>query len=304
MPAALILEQAKAALWLLCHHGGVGSKSRKGFGSFRDPADLAGHSLPAILEHAAEFRKVCGLPQGPFDANKAQSPTWSQQLPCADIMTEWKNCWWALDQVGDVVQRFAQQLKHDRSKKGLGLPRNVKPPLKGTFPAGGPAEKTGRHAAPVWFHMGMDEQSKNLIVRVTAFPARHLPDLQSSTTLLTRLVAHIRAELPNRIQVHRNKGPFPPSYPPAPVGSTTALSPVGTPITALPKPGASVLVTIVPDPRNRGRLFAQLKAGALVGTVLNPNDVPEASKLIGTEITLEVASISTDGKQIAYRWPR
>ncbi len=33
MPAEQALDQARAALWLLCHFGGVGSKSRKGFGS-------------------------------------------------------------------------------------------------------------------------------------------------------------------------------------------------------------------------------------------------------------------------------
>ena len=33
---AVILQQAKAALWLLTHLGGVGSKSRKGFGSLAD----------------------------------------------------------------------------------------------------------------------------------------------------------------------------------------------------------------------------------------------------------------------------
>jgi hypothetical protein len=31
--ASHILAQAEAALWLLCHFGGIGSRSRKGFGS-------------------------------------------------------------------------------------------------------------------------------------------------------------------------------------------------------------------------------------------------------------------------------
>ena len=41
VPANEVLRQGEAALWLLCRYGGIGSKSRKGFGSFAD-VDITG----------------------------------------------------------------------------------------------------------------------------------------------------------------------------------------------------------------------------------------------------------------------
>ena len=55
----LLLQQAQSALWLLCHFGGIGSKSRKGFGSLAIPGELDGWTLERCKQSAGEFRQ-CG----------------------------------------------------------------------------------------------------------------------------------------------------------------------------------------------------------------------------------------------------
>jgi len=55
MTVQQVLEQAQAALWLLCHFGGVGSKAGKGFGSL-STTDLSGWSLDQVKQHAANLR--------------------------------------------------------------------------------------------------------------------------------------------------------------------------------------------------------------------------------------------------------
>lgn len=54
---SLVLDQAKAALALLCRFGGVGSKSRNGFGSFADPTEP--FALDDVKATAKAFRVAC-----------------------------------------------------------------------------------------------------------------------------------------------------------------------------------------------------------------------------------------------------
>src|SRR5262249_44489850 len=120
----------------------------------------------------------------------------------------WSNYWLALDQVGDAVQRFAQQRKHQVEKKGLGLPRNIPNP-RGTFQKG--KHVNDRHASPVHFHFGRDSQG--LVMRVLAFPAAELPDLGASTLLLNDLLAHLKESLPARFHQYAALGQRPPVNP-------------------------------------------------------------------------------------------
>jgi CRISPR-associated protein Cmr6 len=302
LSAQQVLEQAQAALWLLCHFGGVGSKARKGFGSFKDPAELSALNLEKCTELAAAFRKDCRLENKPFDANLAESPAWAQQIPFADIPTNWTNYWVALDQLGDAVQRFAQAMKHDLEKKGLGLPRNVKPPTKNSFKPGAPVAKSGRHSGPVWFHLAADA-SATLRVRVTVFPARQLPDLTKSRALLQRLLTHLDADLKARVAVHGGKKSLPAANATSPtpqVGAALSQATAG----GKPKANDRVAAVIVEDPKKKDRIFARHIASGLVGPIQNSPDMPASSRALGQEVTLIVASLSFDGKQIAFRWPK
>jgi CRISPR-associated protein Cmr6 len=211
--AQAILEQAKAALWLLCQFGGVGSKSRRGFGCFVDLAESAGLDLERCRQIAECYRQACGLGGSTFQADRAESPSVQQILPFSDIQTFWKNYWMALDQIGDVAQRFAQEWSHNVQKKALGLPRNVRPPLRGgTFQPGSSVQRTGRHAAPVFYHLARG-QDGNFVVRIAAFPAPQLPDLRTSQTFLQMLLAHFQNTLDQRVVQYRGKGPMPPVNP-------------------------------------------------------------------------------------------
>jgi CRISPR-associated protein (TIGR03986 family) len=79
--------------------------------------------------------------------------------------------------------------------------------------------------------------------------------------------------------------------PPRPVVLTTLLS-----------NGQTVDAVVVADPKAKGRLFARHELTGLVGNVLNPGDVPTEQRQVGQRISLRVHSISTNGKQVAFRW--
>jgi hypothetical protein len=59
----------------------------------------------------------------------------------------------------------------------------------------------------------------------------------------------------------------------------------------------------VADPKGQGRLFARHEASNLVGPIQNAQDLPEDRRHLDTRLVLIVASISSDGKQIQFRYP-
>ena len=118
MTAAVLLEQAEASLWLLCHFGGVGAKSRKGFGCFATPAGLQ-LDLQQCQDAAARFRQARKVPSRL--AQQPESPALESLLPSVEIETPWSNSWFALDRVGMAAQLFAKEHKHNLEKKGAGV---------------------------------------------------------------------------------------------------------------------------------------------------------------------------------------
>ena len=192
-----IIDQAEAALWLLCHFGGVGSKGRKGFGSFNDLGNTGISSFKDCQKRADKFRENCGLCN---QSGKAESPALENMTSC-DIATSCSNPWTALDQLGYAAQGFAQKYAHRAEKKALGLPRRIhgpqdkpmrhqskkthKPPLKLS------ANGISRHAAPVHYHLA-ESDSGNLILRITAFPAHRLPDCKTSKKILDELLTFVK----------------------------------------------------------------------------------------------------------------
>jgi len=71
----------------------------------------------------------------------------------------------------------------------------------------------------------------------------------------------------------------------------------------LPKTQETVEGEIVPDPKGKGRLFARLEESGLVGPIQKPEDVPEQERQPGTKLSLIVATISIDGRQIQFLYP-
>ncbi|WP_347244128.1 type III-B CRISPR module RAMP protein Cmr6, partial [Thermogutta sp.] len=168
-----LLPQAQAALWLLCYYGGVGSKSRKGFGCFDVPAELSRSNwkLEKCKEVAAEFRKACRLSR----QEGCHAPTLETMIAGKELRVPWKNVWWVLDAIGAAAQAFAQQYARNPQKLALGLPRNVRAAnVPGQFKPGEHVAETGRHASPLIFHVG--RQNGHYVVRCVGFPSPELPD--------------------------------------------------------------------------------------------------------------------------------
>jgi CRISPR-associated protein Cmr6 len=138
LPAAVVLEQAIAALTLLSTYAGVGSKSRKGFGSLqlvraRDSArgDAAVPGIDGCRQCAAEFRRRVGLPTE-FDVRRDHSGSLGApgEIPHPrEIPVPWGDPWKVMDEVGFAYQAFAQEKSLDPSKAALGLPRKIHGPL-------------------------------------------------------------------------------------------------------------------------------------------------------------------------------
>jgi CRISPR-associated protein Cmr6 len=221
----LILKQAKSALWLLCHFGGVGAKCRKGFGSLKD---IEG-SLKECQKEAEKFRKQCGVKE--HAERDAESPALGKRLEAVEVNTGWGDPWQVLDLVGFAAQSFAQAElsacapiqhgKHGKDKEALGLPRKIHGPrddgpiknksgeyvqdkdswekpvwLGGKHPKRDKKteEKNFRHAAPVHYHLARNDDG-TLTVRVIAFPSPCLPDLDMSTKVLNRLLKTVKTYL-------------------------------------------------------------------------------------------------------------
>ncbi|MBF2053056.1 MAG: type III-B CRISPR module RAMP protein Cmr6 [Candidatus Sericytochromatia bacterium] len=194
LSAEQILISAQSALWLLCHYGGLGQRKRKGFGSLQLNTELP-LSEDGCLEAAARLRQHCGLRQS-FEDERAQSAALMQRIELADMHTPWKNPWFVLHQLGESLQTFMQEHKHQVEKKALGLPRAMTPPLNGSFEAAAPVED--RHAAPYCLHLARHRDGA-LSVRFVGFPASRLPDFAESQRLLSALAQHLRTDIAARV---------------------------------------------------------------------------------------------------------
>lgn len=125
------LDQAKAALWLLCHFGAVGSKARKGFGSLA-VGGLDGWTQENCLKTAEQLRAGPAL-RSSFSESRAHSSSLHQLLGPVEVAFSWPDVWQVLDQAGFAYQTFAKKYKHKCEKMALGLPRRIGNPAQGTF---------------------------------------------------------------------------------------------------------------------------------------------------------------------------
>mgnify|MGYP005844810167 CR=1 FL=1 len=221
-----VLYQAAAALWLLTTYGGVGSKSRKGFGSLQvaqctgDAADRFRQWTQAddCRAIAAELRAHIGLGDS-FEMRWAESSalgTAPHLPPPITLDLSWDDPWKVVDEIGFAYQAFAKSKKHDPAKAALGLPRKIhgprdnrpmgnqkpaewRPPEWLDFPRRGRATRPqdARHASPVHIHV-VRSASGTYAVRAIAFPAAYLPDLNTSRAFLQEFLAFFVDKLRER----------------------------------------------------------------------------------------------------------
>jgi CRISPR-associated protein Cmr6 len=216
IPSGHILEQAKAALWLLCHFGGVGSKSRKGFGSLA-AKELGIADLDACRKVGCKLREVLSL-NSRFAVDQAESPSISDpDLRYVDINVKSSNTEEVIERIGLTCSKIASRFKHNvdqekviesPNKAAWGLPRKIHGPRDdgplrrkdGTyiqkpedwlrpewldFPKR-PRDlqpRNARHASPIHIHVA-GSASGEFVVRLLAMPARYLPDRSKNVEML------------------------------------------------------------------------------------------------------------------------
>jgi CRISPR-associated protein Cmr6 len=290
--AAQVLEQVQAALWLLCSCGGVGSKGRKGFGSLSTDR-LPDKVVAASKACAQRLRQQVGLPNT-FDERHAESPSLTQMLGPIEVTFPWPNVssvWSVLDQVGYAYQTFAKKYKHTRQKSALGLPRRIGQPAQGTFNPTPPVTHNSRHASPV--HIHIQRESNGYLVRVVAFPAAHLPDLQTSRAFLNEFLRDFGDDLQRRARLSPPSTPSGGTGPGQPSSSQSSGSSVGpTPVRvkflgpheALKTPQQAFWV------QEEGKRRGLLKYG----------QIPSPLPAIGSEI--DVYRTSNNPNSPEYRW--
>jgi len=285
------LEQAKASLWLLCHFGAVGSKARRGFGSLAvDEFDA--WTRETCQETARQLRAALGLPNN-FNANHAHSPSLQQMLGPVEVTFSWSDAWQVLDQVGFAYQAFAKKYKHNREKMALGLPRRIGNPVQGTFNPAPPVTTNGRHSSPAHIHVARSDGG--WLVRAVAFPAAHLPNLNTSTTFLKEFLKDFGNDLQRRAKLSP-----PPSAPATGSRIQRQQTPPASTGPTLPSAGDRVESILLDEKTKKGGWKARHEPSGLSGPIQNTADVP-SDKKPGEKLTLIVASVNQ--REIAFRFP-
>ncbi len=289
------LQQARSSLWLLTHFGGVGSKAGKGFGSL-STGDLPAENLDSIRQSAADLRQSLSL-GNQFNESAADSASLQQMLGPVEVTFNCSFVWTALDQVGFAWQTFAKKYKHKREKMALGLPRRIGNPAQENFRPTSPDTTNGRHTSPVRIHV--DRVGSGWLVRAVAFPATHLPDLQTSRSFLKEFLKDFEGDLRRRANLqhlpvpstagsggtrHVPQRPAQPQQPSAP---------------SRPQPGQRVEAKLLAEKTKKGGWKAKHELSGLSGPIQNTGDVP-GDKTAGDTLTLIVASANE--REIAFRY--
>ncbi|QDV33703.1 type III-B CRISPR module RAMP protein Cmr6 [Tautonia plasticadhaerens] len=322
-----VLDQARAALWLLCRYGGVGSKARKGFGSL-SAGGLDEMDLDHCREASRRFRRGMGLPEDERPG-VAESPALCD-LVAEEIEAEfpWDDVWPVLDQVGFAWQGFAKRFAHDHDQEGqlvptwsgrdaptgytkasLGVPRRMD---------GGDRRWAGeRHASPVHIHVERAGGGAHR-VRVIAFAAPRLPTRESSVTFLRAFLDHLRDDLRRRSRLpprSSRPGPSGRGGRPGPVGgggfgqrrdagaARTRGELHGGPAPAAPprghpKAGDRVEATLLPERTKKGGWKARHEPTGLSGPIVDSAKVP-SDKEPGNVMTLIVHAVGA--REMTFR---
>jgi CRISPR-associated protein Cmr6 len=258
-----VLDQARAALWLLTNFGGVGSKSRKGFGCLQTDAGITG--IEECRKEAAGIRAATH-PSNRHQGILRQSPSLESMLGPVAIEIPGDDVWYALDQLGDAIQEFAQAHKHNPEKKALGLPRRMKE-------ADSELRSLNRHSSPVHFHLGRSTSGFN--VSIVAFPSEKLRSFEKNREFLQKFIEHLQEKI-FQAPPSRGRPSVIPSASTAPPHAVSTL-----------RVGTIVEATLLAAKTNKGGWKAQETVSGLVGPIQNTQAVPSTSN-VGDVVKLKV----------------
>lgn len=289
-----VLRQAEAALWLLARYGGVGSKARKGFGAFSDLSIAGVQSGDDCKAMAADLRSLAKLPPGRVDGSSLD------EMMTFEADTPWSDPWFAMDQVGFVYQETVKSFREDEQRAALGLPRSVGPRPGRALQIG----RIDRHASPLHWSLSPGDGGA-LRIRLTAFPAARLPDLQTSSSVLEAALTRARQNLEERIGRHSDLGARRERVPRGgrdarrnQSGDTSraALPPKPLHPAGLPPNGEEVQVVLLEEKTKKGAWRARHVGGNIIGTIENSSVIPGDAEA-GQTVTLLVVN------RVNFLWP-
>lgn len=199
IPLQQIKQQAAAALWLLTTFGGVGAKSRKGFGSLMTgpiqglnedeyPA-RGGSGLPVIRKWSESLRKALNLPKG-------VSPTASIDNMVAPLVEKRLNHspdkpWPAIEELGGNLKIAVSDIQNKVWRGVLGLPRgeanSLPTDMIQEIATEGVSNPFSRYASSACFHFSKTDDGK-LALSAMFF---RTGNSQSSKEVLTGLGKHL-----------------------------------------------------------------------------------------------------------------
>ncbi len=206
VPADILAIHAELAIKALCTFGGIGSKSRKGFGSMDCglKLDVGDKGLwSAMADAVAPFGFA-------IDPDKAGDYSFLSEniLDCLSIPLGTRDAWAAVDRVGFALQSTASSFKHKNIKAVVGLPRRIHGPLKdrplphqryhtppeNLRPEGGTLQRVDRFASPLFVHVAPGDNG-NLKVNAIAFPSGLVRPVNDSREVLEAYLEDIREVL-------------------------------------------------------------------------------------------------------------
>jgi CRISPR-associated protein Cmr6 len=250
-----VLDQARAALWLLANFGGLGSKCRKGFGCIEVDTGLTG--LEECKRRAAEARAAVGF-QTRQSGFLHYSSGLENMLGPSAIDLPGHDPWNALDQLGDAIQEFAQSYKHRIEKKALGLPRRMRE-------ADSELQQLGRHASPVHFHL--TRSAFGFQATVVAFPSEKLRSFEKNREFLSEFITELTKNVAQRVETFQAPLPLAAAPPPSSRASGSVLR-VGTIIEGV----------LLEEKTKKGGWKARETSSGLAGAIQNSQTVPPGAK--------------------------
>lgn len=263
IPREQVLEQAKAALWLLATYGAAGSKSRNGYGSMMADG-LTDFDLDRCEKSAQSLRRVAGMREETQTRPMSAALEHSIEMPA--IATAWRDPLHAMNEVGAAYQQaIASVQKAERA--ALGLPRR-----------GAGALANERLASPM--HIHLDQTDGKHSVRAIAFVMQPPPQLQRGMPSSKPALERFLKRFEEGVAAARDK--------PGPSGATSALQPARVAVSAVHKAGDIVPCRLLKDKTKNGGWRAETIDGSLMGgAITNTADVP-ADAQPGDELRLKV----------------
>ena len=283
-------QQALAALWLLCRYGGIGAKSRKGFGSLADIEVSGIDSWKDCGKLAEDLAARCRMQNS---VNEMYGPSLDTALVEDDIDTQWADSWFACHMIGESLKAAIKSIDK-RDRPALGMPRKN---------ADSSRFKDERHASPVFWSLSC-KQRGSLTVRLMAFPSSKLPNEEDSTRILNKFVKDAKDQIDKRRRnpggsAYRSCGPLE-SLEDSDAGFTRNFKP--TPSSERPPtPGELVNVEILEEKTKKGGMKVKHIGSGWDGHIIDvPPDGIEPEP--GQRVELYVNAVFKERKSIAFKW--